>query len=412
MSTKKPLEGLRIIDYTMWIAAPAGPYMLADMGAEVIKIEEMIGNGDPYRRIGASQGAPIKGEDGKDMNPWFDTVNYNKQWMCLNTKTREGRQILIDLLGTADAFVTSLRQDVLERRGLDYDTIHEIYPKLPYIHFLGYGEKGPLKDKAAFDMTTYFAGSGIWTASVPEGTPFLGNFPTAFADCWSGGYVASAIQTGILESMLHGTGDYLTLGLYGEAFWSQRLDLIECQFGKQFPRDPRNPNSPLIASYKTKDGRWMELCISDYDRYYAPLIKGLGREDLVNNPDYSTQTALYATPGKKEELTEIIRECFANMTAAEVHSSIDPADIPCEECQTYEDMLKSEQAFANEYLVKVEYPTGDTSLAMPQPVSSRNAGSHMLNRSKVPGADNEKYLLELGYSKEQIENLRASGSIK
>lgn len=411
MVSKKPLEGLRIVEYAMWIAAPAGPSMLGDLGAEVIKIEDIQGDGDPFRRIGMSQGAPIKGEGGADMNPWFDSSNYNKNYVCLNVKSEEGLKIFYELLSTADAFVTSVRQDVLVRRGLDYDTLRKKFPKLPYIHFLGYGEKGPLKDKAAFDVATYFGAGGYLANSVPSYSEYLGNFPVAFADCWSAGYTACAILTGILESKMHGVGDYINLGLYGEAFWSQRLSLLAVQFGVEYPLDSSKPQSPLIAYYKSKDEKWLILCISDHERYFNALMEGIGRSDMKDHPIFSTQPAMVAS-GKKQELYEVIRAAFLNMTAEELHKAMDARDIPLEDCVTYEDLLKSEQGWENQYLERVTYPTGDTSIALSQPISSRNCGPHSFERSKPIGYHNTYYLSQLGYDAKQIESLRSKGIIK
>lgn len=411
MCMKKPLEGIRIIEYASWIAAPAGPSMLGDMGAEIIKVEDLRGNGDPFRRIGLSQGAPIKGKDGEDMNPWFDSANYNKNYVCIDTKTKEGMELFYKLLATADAFVTSMREEALVRRGLDYGTLSKKFPKLPYIHFVGYGSKGPWKDKPAFDVSTFFGDGGYLANSVPEGTDFLGNFPVAFADCWSAGYTASAILTGILESKMHNVGDYLSLGLYGEAYWSQRLSLLAVQFGAKYPLDSTKPQSPIIAYYKSKDGKWLILTISDHNRYYNSLMEGIGRPDLVDHPDFSTQEAMVAS-GRKQELREVIKEAFASMTAKELYEALNPRDIVLSDCATYEDLLNSEQGWANQYMEKIEYSTGDTSIAIAQPISSKNAGPHSFERSKVPGFHNNHYLTELGYTGAAIQELREKGVIK
>lgn len=411
MNVKKPLEGLRVVEYAVWIAGPGGGAILADLGAEVIKVEDLLGDGDPYRRIGKGLGAPIKGETGTEMNPWFDASNYNKKFMSINTKTKEGMQIFYDLLSTADCFVTSMRQQMLVKRGLDYETLHKRFPKLPYAHFLGWGEKGPLKDKPGFDATTYFAQGGVLGNSAPEGGEYVGNFPLGFADNWSGLATACAALTGILESKLHGVGDYINSSLYAEAFWSQRLSLMQAQFGVKFPIDPRKPASPTINTYKTKDGKWMYLCVSDYNRYYNDIMRGIGREDLVDHPVYSDQNTMI-NQGKKQEVADILLEGFANMTSAEIHASMDPKEVPVEDCAMYEDLLTSEQAWANQFLETVTYPTGDTSIAIAQPITARNAGGHSFERGKPLGFDNDYYLQALGYSEEDIQNLRSQGVIK
>lgn len=410
-AVKRPLEGMRIIEYAVWIAGPGGGDILADLGAEVIKVEDLRGGGDPYRRIGKGMGAPIKDcDDGTEMNPWFDASNYNKKFVCVDTKTEEGMKIFYQLLETADCFVTSMRQKMLEKRGLDYDTLHAKFPKLPYAHFLGWGEKGPLKDKPGFDATTYFAAGGVVGNSAPEWGEYVGNFPLGFADNWSGITTACAALAGIVESMLHGTGDYINSSLYAEAYWSQRLSLMQYQFGVPFPIDTTKPASPTINTYRTKDGRWMYLCVSDYNRYYNDIMRGIGRDDLVDHPIYSDQTKMVES-GKKQEVADILLEGFRTHTAAELHAKMDPAEVPVEDCQMYGDVLASEQAWANQFIEKVQYPNGEESIAIASPITARNNGPHRFERAKRLGGDNDRYLEEIGYSKEEITSLREQGVI-
>jgi len=400
----RPLEGLRIVEFAVWIAGPGGGAILADLGAEVIKLEELIGDGDPYRRIGRGMGVPIKGETGTDMNPWFDASNYNKRFVSVNTKTPEGMEIAYKLIGTADAFVTSMRQQMLLKRSLDYDTLHAKFPKLPYAHFLGWGEKGPLKDKPGFDATTYFAQGGVLGNSAPEWGEYVGNFPVGFADNWSGITTAAMTMAGILESKLHGVGDYCNSSLYNEAFWTQRLSLMQVQFGVPFPVDTKKPSFPTINTYRTKDGKWMYLCISDYDRYYNDLMTAIDRSDLIDHPVYS-KIAELAKSGKKQEIADVLIKGIGSLTVKEVHERFDPKELTIEDCVSYDELLKSEQAWENDFLHTIEYPTGDTSIAMTQPINMRNA-PHGYERAKALGADNNLYLKELGYSQEAVEDLR------
>ena len=151
----RPLEGIRVVEMATFIAAPCTARFLADLGAEVIKVEPP--KGDPLRYTAVNEGRPL---DQKE-NTSYDLENAGKTCIALNTKSEEGREALEKLLATADVFICNWRQSPLKRAGLDWETLHEKYPSLVYGYVSGYGEKGPDKDLPGFDFTAFYARGGI-----------------------------------------------------------------------------------------------------------------------------------------------------------------------------------------------------------------------------------------------------------
>ena len=153
---KRPLEGVKVLELATFIAAPCCARFLADLGAEVIKVEAPAG--DPLRYTAVNEGRP---QDQKE-NTSYDLENAGKTCVCLNTKTPAGREALEKLISEADIFITNWRQNPLKKAGLDYETLHAKYPKLVYGFVSGYGEKGPDKDLPGFDFTAFFAPAAFW----------------------------------------------------------------------------------------------------------------------------------------------------------------------------------------------------------------------------------------------------------
>ena len=160
---KQPFEGLKVIDLTTYLAAPLSARLMADFGADVIKIESF--KGDPYRTYGAAMKCPVK----DDQNPVFDAYNSNKRSCPINLKTEEGKEILFKLLETADVFVTNNRDKSLKKMGIDYASIKERYPRLVYVTVSGYGLEGPEKDFPGFDSIAFYARTGLLCDTVVKG---------------------------------------------------------------------------------------------------------------------------------------------------------------------------------------------------------------------------------------------------
>ena len=161
MSINGPLSGVKVVELGLMVAAATCTRMMADLGAEVIKVEN-TGIGDTFRRWPAAVGAPID----EDFNPMFDTLNANKRSISVNLKDPEGLEVMYKVLEDADIFITNTRTNGLRHLGLDYDTLKEKFPKLVLGQLIGYGEKGPDKDKPGYDNTAFWARGGFMYSQV------------------------------------------------------------------------------------------------------------------------------------------------------------------------------------------------------------------------------------------------------
>lgn len=221
---KRPLEGVKVLELATFIAAPCCARFLADLGAEVIKVEAPAG--DPLRYTAVNEGRP---QDQKE-NTSYDLENAGKTCVCLNTKTPAGREALEKLIAEADIFITNWRQNPLKKAGLDYETLHAKYPRLVYGFVSGYGEKGPDKDLPGFDFTAFFARGGILgTLFDKDALPML--TIAGFGDHQVGMYLASGVLAALYRARETGIGDRVVVSLFHSAIWDVSLLLQASQYG-------------------------------------------------------------------------------------------------------------------------------------------------------------------------------------
>lgn len=287
---KRPLEGVKVVELATFIAAPCCARFLADLGAEVIKVEAPAG--DPLRYTAVNEGRP---QDQKE-NTSYDLENAGKTCVCLNTKTAAGREALEKLIAGADIFITNWRQTPLKKAALDYDTLHAKYPKLVYGFVSGYGEKGPDKDLPGFDFTAFFARGGVLgTLFDKDSLPML--TIAGFGDHQVGMYLASGVLAALYRARETGIGDRVVVSLFHSAIWDVSLILQASQYGDpttQYPLSRRTLPNPLVVAHKTKDGKWLQIAMPQYNRHYPIFMRAIGHPELAEDPRYYPQTNLQA----------------------------------------------------------------------------------------------------------------------
>ena len=398
----QPLEGVRVVELANFMTAPQGTEILAMMGAEVIKIETPSGDGSRF--AGASRaGVPLEGDK---KNPWFEGINFNKEFMCLNFRTDEGKEAMVKLLGTADLFVTNYRLSALQNMGLDYPTLHEIYPHLPMVHVTGYGECGPDVNAPGYDQATFFARPGFLNNITPYGAeepPAVSGM--VMGDTITGMTTAIGSMIVLYESKMKGYGDYCTLGLLSSSLYLQRWLFTDWQYGLELPQ--RFAPLPCNDFFRSKDGLWVALGITTIDPIFNQLMTILGREDLCDDPVFSI-SAEVARQHKHAEFRQILRDAFAQFDAEDIVSRLKAAEIPAEVCRTFDDVLKDPQVIENEFLHTIEYEDGDT-YVVPNCLLRTRCGSPEFRLTKARGADNARYLSELGYDDDTIAKWAEQG---
>lgn len=401
-NNQKLLSGVKVVELSTFVAAPTCAKVLADWGADVIKVEAPFG--DPARNVGSIFKMPTSDEE----NPLFENINSNKRGVCLNIKTEKGKNALYDLIGKADVFITNNRTASLKRNGLSYEELSEKFPNLIFAQILGYGEKGPDKDKPGFDYTAYYARGGIMGTLMEKDTAPL-NPAAGFGDHQAGMYLAAGICAALCNKERTGKGEKVTVGLYHTAMFGMGTMIPSAKYGNNWPATRKKPNSPFMNSYKCKDGRWVQLAVIEYNKYFKKFITAIGREDLVNDERYNN---IKAISSHTEDMVNIVEAQFIQKDLNEWTKILNEADLPFEKVQLWGDIVEDKQAWANDYLREVNYSNGNTGVLVNTPVKFKNMGLPKFQRAPKLGENTKEVLLELGYSDKEVEEMKSNKDIK
>lgn len=397
----KPLEGIKIVDLTTYLAAPTTARVLGEWGADCIKIESA--KGDPARTQGAVFNMPFTDEE----NLAFDVANMNKRFITLNLKTEKGLEICYKLLEQADIFVTNTRTKSLVKLGLDYDTLKEKFPKLIFAQVLGYGENGPEKDTAGFDVTCYMARGGVFGTTVNKGdapmipTNGFGDFQVSLA-------LASGICAALYKREKTGEGDKITVGLHHAAVYALSTGIISAQYGNQYPKSRKEVPNPFNNVFRTKDEKWVCICCPEYDRDYKKIMTLLGRGDLAEDPRY-LHCAEVNQKGLNREVVDILDAAVAQFTRGELMKLFKENDLPCEAAYEPADIYEDEQAHANDVLARIPYPSGERFMPT-SPVKFQSLGIPEYRIGGSQGAHTIQVLKELGYGDGEIQSILEEGA--
>lgn len=397
----KPLEGVKVIDLTYFVAGPGTAKILADWGADVIKVEPSFG--DPGRKTGATMTMPIDDYN----NPFYSTYNSNKRGLSINLKSKTGIEIMDKLLREANVFVSSYRTGALKRLGLDYETLKEKHPHLIWAQINGFGDFGPAKDNAGFDTVAFWARSGAMIDLAEKDTtpvnPLIG-FGDATTSCSLSGGICAALY----QQAKTGKGQKVMASLFGQAIWNASSVVASTQYNDEYQKTRKNAISPVINSYRCKDGKWIFLSILEHERYFGGLCGLFGREDLVNDERFASSAE---SKNNAAELIEILDGEFLKFTQDEMVEKLTAADIAHERVQHIKDVVTDEQAIANNYVYEFTSRDGSKTMLSATPIKFGNIEVNMTCDAPLIGEHSDEILRELGYSREEIEGLVESGIV-
>lgn len=400
----KPLQGIKVVELATYVAAPSCPRILADWGAEVVKIEAP--SGDPLRTQAGVYGMPLL----DDEPVAFDFCSLNKKFVSLNLKSPEGMEACLKLLDSADVLVTNFRTKALVKLGLDYDTLKKRCPRLVWAQMLGYGLRGPEKDTPGYDVTSYVARGGILGSFHERGTSPI-NEPNAFGDYQASVALAGGICGALLGRERSGKGDRVTVALQHLAVFAMTTAVCSAQYGNSYPKSRRDVSNPMNCTYKSKDDRWFILCLPDYDKDYARFMKLIGLENLANDPRFC-KIADLAKDNANTKLIDLISDAMLAKPLNEWADIFKSNDVPFERAYLPEEILEDENAWANEYLRKIKYPSGNERVLTTTPIQFESVGLPDAVLSKPVGYHTEEVLASLGYSKERIHSMQEKGAVK
>lgn len=396
---QRPLEGVKVVEMATFIAVPAVGRILADMGAEVIKIESA--KGDNLRYTAPNEGRPS--DPHEDTN--FDLENANKKGIVLDLRNPKGKEVLFKLLDEADVFLTNWRPKALERQGLGYESLKDKYPSLVYASLTGYGDKGPDKDLPGFDYTAFFARSG-WAGSLYQKGTVPGNLIPALGDHQAALALTSGILAALFRASKTGKGENVSTNLLHTAIWVQAFQIHGAQYGTEFngveyPFDRRENPLPYQPAVQTKNNRFLQVMGPNFGIYWPLIMKAIGREDVLDDPILNDQKKLQDA-GRVGEAYDLVQEGFRQKTAEEWIPILTELDIPFALCKTYEEIPNDEQAWANDVFYKMDYPRGPKALVR-TPIDMAETPLPPYEKAPLLGENTVEVLKEVGYSDEEIQ---------
>ena len=300
--------GIRVVELAQWVFVPVAGALLADWGADVVRIERP--EGDPYRGL-MTQGI---GTDSGGVNLSMALANRGKRSIALDLQREEGRKVLEQLLETADVFLTNFRPGALGRLGLDAETLTERYPALVYARGHGYGVRGPDADMPGYDASAFWSRGGLAHVLTPPELDRPIGQRGAMGDRNGAMALAFGMAAALLERTRTGRGSVVDVSLLATAMWTLSSDVLAALQGQQ-PRAMSMAGAsgyvnPLVGVYGTRDGRHIQLVFLEADRYWPDFCRLIGREELIADPRFADLQA------RREHADECVAELQAEFASA------------------------------------------------------------------------------------------------
>jgi crotonobetainyl-CoA:carnitine CoA-transferase CaiB-like acyl-CoA transferase len=398
-----PLEGLRVLDWTIWQQGPVCSAMLGDLGADVIKLEARDG-GDPGRGLVSIGGANAR------PNFYFEANNRNKKSLTLDLKQPEAREIVYELAAISDVFVQNFRKGVAARLGLDYASLRQRNPRIIYANATGYGPEGPDSAEPSFDQLG-LARSGLMLAAGEPGMPPL---PIAggIADQMGAVLMAYGVLAALVARERYGIGQEVDASHLGSMSFLQGLSLsCKLMAGFAFPRTfrARAPNA-LWNHYRCADDKWLALGMLQSDRYWKELCRALGRPELGDDPRFVDFRKRTENAG---DCVGFLDAIFATKPRADWMKILhDGGDFIFTVVNSVDDLPEDPQMRVNGYIVDLEHPQFGKTPMVGVPVRLSETPGSVREPAPELGQHTELLLTDLlGYDWDRISALREKGVI-
>jgi crotonobetainyl-CoA:carnitine CoA-transferase CaiB-like acyl-CoA transferase len=401
-----PLDGIRIVDWTIWQQGPVATQMLADLGAEVIKIEERE-RGDPGRGIVAVSGSAT-GKRG--LNFYFEANNKHKQSIALDLKKPDAREIVYRLVSKSDIFVQNFRKGVAKRLGFGYADLCKHNPRIIYASSSGYGPDGPDSAEPSFDYLGQ-ARSGIMnTVGIDNPTPLY--IMGGIADQMGAVMLAYGVLAALFARERTGVGQEVDASHLGSMMALQGLNVVSRTImGKEFARSTRETAyNPLWNHYQCADGKWFSLAMLQPDRYWKDFCAAVGIKELETDPRFAETK----NRGKNSAaLIEILDGVFVKRPRDEWMKILKAGgDFIYTIVNSVSDLPDDPQVRANDYVVDYEHPQAGNVTLLGMPVKLSATPGEPRGHAPELGEHTELLLTELlGYSWDDVARLREGNVI-
>ncbi|BDB44954.1 MULTISPECIES: CaiB/BaiF CoA transferase family protein [Mycobacterium] len=399
----KPLDGIRVLEVAMYGFVPSAGAVLAEWGAEVIKVEHAV-TGDPQRGLRQTGMLRVEG----DPNPNIEHANRGKRSIGLDMSVPEGKEVLYELARRSDVFLTSFLPDHRQKFGIDVDDIRAVNPKIIYARGSALGPRGAESVKGGYDMTAFWCRAGTAATITPMGYEGMINPPgPAYGDTISGTNLAGGIAAALLKRERSGEPSIVDVSLLGSGLWSLGHTVALTNHLKQLMVSPPpgihgSPVNPLVGVYPTADGRYISLVMMQPGKFWADVCRHIDREDLIDDPRFADAETIAANTA---DAVEILTKVIATRTLAEWSERFATLAGPWAPVQDTLQAADDAQIRANEYIVRA----GELELVA-NPVQFDVTAPHT---GPAPGfaEQTEEILEELGLDWDRIIELKTAGAV-
>ena len=398
----KPLEGIRVLEVAMYGFVPSGGAVLADWGADVIKVEHAV-TGDPQRGLRMIGAFRVEG----DPNPNVDHFNRGKRSIGLHLGTPGGREVLYELARRADVFLTSFLPSARRKFGIDVDDIRAVNPEIIYARGSALGPRGEEADKGGYDFTAFWCRGTHAASLTPPNIEGLISPAPAYGDTISGTNLAGGIAAALFRRERTGEPSVVDVSLLGSGLWTLGHALaLSLHLGMPWVSPPQGSHgamaNPLSGLYRTADGRYLSFVMLQPGKFWADVCQHIDRPELADDPRFATAEQIAA---HTDEGVKILQEVIATRTLAEWAERFATLAGPWAPVQDTLQAANDAQVRANEYILR----SGELELAS-SPVQF-DVTAPQLGPAPEFAAQTEEILLELGLDWDRITALKEAGAV-
>ena len=402
------MKGVRVLEVAQFWFVPAAGAVLADWGADVIKVEHPV-RGDGQRGLASSGvSTEIAGVDFLVQQP-----NRGKRSVGIDISNAAGLELLYKLVDQCDVFLTNFLPDSRQKLQIDVEHIRARNPRAIYVRGHGQGDLGPEREMGGYDATAFWNRGGIAAALTPPGMNEPISQRAAFGDGIGGMTIAGGIAAALFHRERTGEAKLVDVSLLATAMWVLSPDVVASKLlqpgTQQLPFPPRTTRfNPVVNNYKTKDGRWLMLVHLQADRYWADFCTRLGRVDMISDARFQDARVRFE---HREACIAELDATFAKRTLAEWREALDGMEGPWAPTQTARELHEDRQVLANGYLQEVDGGARGRFALVRSPVQFDGQRAE-LSRGPEMGEHTDEVLMEkLGLSTEELIELKASGAI-
>lgn len=385
------LEGIKVVDLASFLAGPGAATVMADYGAEVIKVEPP--GGDGYRRL----------HGGWEVDYNWQLTSRNKRGMAVDIRSEEGRVVLFKLLEDADVLITNFRHDQLESYGLTYDELHEKFPRLIVGQITGYGNVGPDRKRRGYDSTAWFARTGIMELTKQPGgePPFpaggVGDHATAMS-------LFAGIMMALYKRLQEGEGSFVETSLVATGCWTNGMGLQGAISGFDLGRalDKAGVRSPFAMVYATRDERHIVLVLTNPVKEFREVSEALGHSDWASDERFSDFRSLMS---HRDEIRDLFRRSFAVMDLKDVCIALDEHHLTFGVVEGLTEVVTDAHMIENGIVVKTESEDPRFEWTIANPIKISGQACRPAIDPPVFGEETRRILAEHGFSEQEIERL-------